>query len=176
MFNKIHKSIACAIILSLASFTSFAADTGWYGGIAVGSGEINVSGIDSSSTFSIFAGNNINQNFAVEFGYTDLGEFDIPGWSNTYIAISGLEITAVGKMPVANGTDLFGKIGLYLWDGDAVLFGSTVATDSGSSVTFAFGADFAFTPTISGRIAFQHYGDVWDDDYTNLSFGIISHF
>lgn len=179
----INKSLSkrFTVMLGLFAFittlnTAQAVQSSFYGGINIGSGDVDVSGYEDSDTLSIYAGNKISQQMAFEFGYTDLGEFDVSGFPDTKVEVTGFEFSVVGNMPMSSTLAFFGRLGMYLWDVEGTIFGVPVGEDSGTSVTFGFGLDINFNPNFGGRIAFQHYGDVSDADITNVSFGIFTSF
>ena len=111
MFTNFKKSFIFAILLSLTSFSSYAAHTGWYGGISLGNGDIDYPGYDDADTFSLFFGQNYSDRFAMEFAITDLGEYKVTGAPFAYLDVGGLEVTAVGKLPLSNNARLYGKAG-----------------------------------------------------------------
>src|SRR5437588_12719322 len=74
------KRLMVAATLALGASGAFAQETGWYGGLDVGSSHL--SGIDvgdaldkSDAGFGLNLGYRLNRNFAVEGAYTDLGKF-----------------------------------------------------------------------------------------------------
>ncbi|MEJ2141404.1 MAG: outer membrane beta-barrel protein [Gammaproteobacteria bacterium] len=168
--------ILALLVMTAISPTVYAAQSSFYGGINIGSGDVDFSGYEDSDTLSIYAGNNLSDQMAIEFGYTDLGEFEVTGFSSAHVEVDGLEVSVVGKMPTGNTLELFGRLGLYMWDAEGVLFGVPVGSDSGTSVTFGVGLDMHFSQNFGGRIAFQHYGDVADADITNVTLGIFTSF
>lgn len=178
----INKTLSKPLVLILTLFalmtlsTAQAAQSPFYGGINIGTGDVDFSGYEDSDTLSIYGGTRISNQMAVEFGYTDLGEFEVSGFSDAQVEVTGFEVSVVGKMPTSATLEFFGRLGMYLWDVEGTLFGVPVGEDSGTSVTFGFGLDIHFNPNFGGRIAFQHYGDVSDADITNVSFGIFTSF
>ncbi|MDH5355773.1 MAG: outer membrane beta-barrel protein [Gammaproteobacteria bacterium] len=180
MFNiKFANFVGLSLfLLSMVGINTnaYSESSNWYGGINIGRGDLDFSGYDDSSSLSLYAGNNLSDNGAYEFGYTDLGQFDVSGVPGTYIEVTGFEITGIGKMPVSNSVDLFAKFGIYFWNLDAVIFGTNIGGDDDNSITLGAGADFSFNGNVSGRVAFQQYSDVSDEDITNISIGIHTNF
>ena len=179
MFNKkIPQTINFIFMLFVFSglHNAYSANSSWYAGVNVGTGDVDFSGYDDSDTLSLYVGNKISNQMSVEFGYTDLGEFKVTGAPGFEVDVDGLEVTAVGKMSTGNTVEVFGKIGMYMWDVEGLIFGLPAGSDSGTSITFGLGVDVHFNPNFGGRIAFQHYGDVSDADITNISLGIFSSF
>lgn len=127
-------------LVALAVITSpFAAadDTGWYGGINVGRSKAKIDdkditaqllggGFTSASIkdddrdtgYKVFGGYQFNQNFALEGGYFDLGEFGfkattVPaGTLRGNIKLKGVNLDAVGILPLTERFSAFGRIGV----------------------------------------------------------------
>ena len=171
--GKLFALIFGLFVFAALSNTAQAVQSSFYGGINIGTGDVDFSGYEDSDTLSFYGGSQIGNQMAVEFGYTDLGEFDVSGFPDVSVDVSGFEFSLVGKMATSSSSEFFGRLGMYMWD---VEFPFPYGEDSGTSVTFGFGMDINFTPKLGGRIAFQHYGDVSDADITNVSFGIFSSF
>jgi len=73
---------------------------------------------DHDNGWKLFAGYKVNKNFAVEGGYFDLGEYGfaattVPaGTLNGNIRLKGLNIDAVGILPLTEKLSAFGRMGL----------------------------------------------------------------
>jgi len=130
-------TIGLVALALLASPYAMADDTGWYGGISIGQSKAKIddariagnllgSGLstssitndDSDTGYKIFAGYKFNKNFALEGGYFDLGKFGFaattagPGTLNGSIKLQGINLDAVGILPVGQGFSLFGRAGV----------------------------------------------------------------
>ena len=130
-------TIGLAALALIASPYAMADDTGWYGGISIGQSKAKIddariasnllgSGLstssitndDSDTGYKIFAGYKFNKNFALEGGYFDLGKFGFaattagPGTLNGSIKLQGINLDAVGILPVGQGFSLFGRAGV----------------------------------------------------------------
>ena len=130
-----HKRLGLSAFAAFALMAAMAAqaDTqpGFYAGAGFGTTEISDdafdgSNVDDSDTgFKIFGGYTFNENFAVEVSYFDLGEAsgreDFPPFGNVSFAVgvSGLNASAVGRLPVTTMFSLFGKLGFASYDLDA---------------------------------------------------------
>lgn len=81
-------------------------------------GTASISDDNSDTAFKLFGGYQFNKNFAVEGGYFNLGKFGYaattvpPGTLNGDIKLQGLNIDAVGMLPLANKFSVFGRLGL----------------------------------------------------------------
>lgn len=114
-----------------------AADSGWYLGFGVGESGANIdveridssllgSGFSSTTTteddldfgYKVFGGYQFNRNFALEAGYFNLGEFSyrtstVPtGTLDGRIEIEGLNLDAVGILPISERFSAFGRVGV----------------------------------------------------------------
>ena len=78
----------------------------------------SISDDNRSNAFKLFGGYQFNKNFAVEAGYFNLGEFGfmattVPaGTLSGKIKIQGLNVDAVGMLPLDNKFSVFGRLGL----------------------------------------------------------------
>ncbi len=81
-------------------------------------GSVSISDDDSNTAFKLFGGYQFNKNFALEAGYFNLGKFGytattLPaGTLNGKIKLQGLNLDAVGIMPLGNKFSVFGRLGL----------------------------------------------------------------
>jgi len=137
--NKIKKAakavgalglMGCAV---LNSPTAMADDTFWYLGGNIGQsrakiddaqitaqlpGSVSISDNNSDTAYKLFGGYQFNKNFAVEAGYFNLGKFGytattVPaGTLNGQTKLQGLNIDAVGMLPLRNNFSVFGRLGL----------------------------------------------------------------
>ena len=135
------KSIKALGILGLvgcaAMSSAFAADdTSWYMGGNIGQsrakiddariapnlpGTASISDDNKGNAFKLFGGYQFNKNFAVEGGYFNLGQFGytattvpptLAGSLNGKIKLQGLNLDAVGMLPLADKFSVFGRLGL----------------------------------------------------------------
>jgi OOP family OmpA-OmpF porin len=176
-------SVVFGVGLALSGFGALAqpAETGWYIGASFGQAKADVdcSGTiacdDKDSSWKIFGGYQINRNFAVELGYSDLGAVTastpsfvlfplvVPA-ANLEIEATAWELVAVGSLPVTDGFSVFGKLGVYRADTDARVdfgaLGSTTESDSNTDLTFGIGVRYDFTRNFGVRAEYQFYSAV----------------
>src|SRR3954467_9546316 len=152
-----------------------AADTGGYIGFSAGQSKADLDGNeidaalasggfasttsveDSDFGFKLYGGYQFNKNFAVEGGYTDLGELT----SHTIITSGGgatlngkwkaytIDLSAVGILPINEKFSVFGRSGISFWNLDFDLMGNGPAgtatlseSESGVGPLLAIGASF----------------------------------
>jgi OOP family OmpA-OmpF porin len=161
-FIMLKKIIAAAAVAMLAG-SSFAADTGAYAGLDVGSTKIDgLSG--SKASFGGFVGYNFNQNFAVEGGYRSLGKWD---YSGADVKVTQASLSVIGAYPVSPEFSVFGRIGYNRLNADASYMGFS-GSDSTSGGMYGFGVGYNFSSQIVGRLEVQKPSS----DSTNLSIGV----
>jgi OOP family OmpA-OmpF porin len=171
MYKRLGMTALAA--LALMAGTAAQADTqpGFYAGAAFGTTEISDdefdgSGIDDSDTgFKIFGGYSFNQNFAVELSYFDLGEVSgsesFPPFGNVSfsVGVSGLNASAVGRLPLTDTFAIFGKLGFASYDLDASVnvpgFGSGSGSSSESDMTYGVGASLGFAQQWEVRFEYE---------------------
>ncbi|HSA88317.1 MAG TPA: outer membrane beta-barrel protein [Burkholderiales bacterium] len=167
---------------SPAALAQAPGDMGWYVGAAIGQTEVNLDCTgttacdDKDSSWKIFAGYQFNRNFAVEFGYTDLGEatastppIGIIPPASVAIESTVWELVAVGILPLADRFSAYGKLGLYRADTDVAVnfvgLGSVTDSDSNTDLTFGIGVRFDITPHLGVRLEWQRYSGVAAADF-----------
>lgn len=111
---------------------------------------------DKDTAFKLFAGYQFNPNFSVEASYIDFGKFSanaVTDYEAAYIpeiddtasrttrekheaSIDGFGFALVGSLPIQNGFSVFGKLGLFAWDG---------SVDFSESTTYKVGLDSVTT-------------------------------
>jgi len=182
---------AAMAALSPAALAQAPGDRGWYVGGALGQTEVELDCTgttacdDKDSSWKIFAGYQVNRNFAVEFGYGDVGKVTastppigiIPP-ANVAIETTVWELVAVGVLPLAERFSAFGKLGLYRADTDVridfVGLGSVTDSDSNTDLTFGIGVRFDMTPRLGARLEWQRYSDVAAADFDEGDVDVIS--
>ena len=186
---------AIGMAVSSASMAQQKPESGWYVGGSIGQSEAQdlcdgISGCDDTDTaWKIFGGYHVNRNFAIEGGYTDLGKSTInatgPGGNlNATIEATAFELVGLGSLPLGNQFSVFGKIGLYRGEvearGSGVVLGAPVnlsEDDSGTDLTFGFGARLDITRNFGVRGEWQRYSDMGGDiDIDVLSVGVVFRF
>jgi opacity protein-like surface antigen len=115
---------------------------------------------DKDTAWRFIAGYQINKSFAVELGYTDLGEASAPGAS---AEASALEVVGLGFLPLGNHFSLYGKAGFYRGTVEASGGGGSV-DESNNGLTFGAGVQWDFGRNLGLRAEWQRYADVGGDD------------
>lgn len=145
--NTLLKSILFAgvVLFSQASFALY-----FDGGL--GSSDVDAGGgFDDSDTYiRLGVGDGINKNLAWEAGYWDLGtDFEVDGFFGNIKAFTDLN----------RDTQLFGKVGLYMWD--------ALGDNDGNDLFF--GGGVTFKKVGPGNVNLEILmGDLDDADMTTI--------
>jgi len=126
------KSVLClAVILVAATAPASASETGFYLGAGLGPSSIDIkafypslgdSTIQDGTAYKAFGGFRFLKFLAIEAGYADLGspqgiERNVQEHpERVEVSVKGWDAFAVLIIPVSNGVDIFGKIGMMSWD------------------------------------------------------------
>lgn len=164
------KKIAIAATLAMLASSSFAAGP-IYAGVDFGSTKIDdVS--DRHSSYGAFVGYNFHENFAAEFGYRRLAEYD-ESFGNTKVGVTAdqMALSVVGTLPLGNGFNVFGRLGYNRLEAKGSV-GSFSASETTSGGLYGVGVGYGFTPTVSGRIEIQKPSS----DSSNISAGVVIRF
>jgi OOP family OmpA-OmpF porin len=145
--------------------------------------------VDTSDTgFKVFGGYQFNGNVGLELAYVDLGK---ASYSGSYVdngqtvivtggkvEVTGVNLSAIGALPVAPNFDLFGKIGLLLWEDKASdVSGGIPFSDKidGTDLSFGFGASWHLTRNVRLRVEWERFR-VDDTDADLFSVGAVYKF
>lgn len=133
MPEPIYRPAIVLCLLAVAAWQPAVADDGWFVGGAIGNGSIDddISGFsfDSDSTaYRLYFGYQFNEYFAVDGGYSDLGDFDAFIVQNMMSVpvnadADGFLFNATGIIPLNNTFSLYGQAGVFFWDGKAEVAG-----------------------------------------------------
>ena len=208
-------TIAALLLFATTAFAESGKDSGFYGGVDVGYGRVNSSAQETADTFvnafggsatvvqhvsapvgRIFAGYTINQNFALELGFLQTGDFDqdILGNSGGFPytvketdSANGLEFSALVRPVTENGWEkLFIRAGghhLNLsanWT--AVGVGGAASGDinrSGNGFLIGIGYDTPISETLSYRSAYTYYNKIGGESDNNahvFTIGLLAKF
>lgn len=169
-------------VLSTAALAQAQTPPGWYAGGSLGQSKAKdadctgfISCDDKDSAWKIFGGYEINRNFAVELGYTNLGEFKAsgPGVGTESIESTAWELVGVGQIPIADRFSLYGKLGGYRAETEGRA-GALSADESNTGLTFGVGAQYDFTRTVGVRAEWQRYNDVGGGRISETDLDVLS--
>ncbi|KPU83244.1 hypothetical protein JI57_01940 [Psychromonas sp. PRT-SC03] len=168
---KIKYALPLALLVSSSAFAAHT-DNDWYTGLRVGATDYtdftgpsndSTSAIDANVGAGIFVGYNFTNWFALEGGYTYLGEMK----NNDDLGITTNTIELVTKFTwqTTDNLDLFVKGGAfgYKTDGNDSYTG-TQDNNDGISATAGIGAEYFFNDNISTRLEYQYYNHLTIDN------------
>lgn len=163
-----------------------ARDSGWYGGINVGQsrakidderivnsllgfGAATIADDDRDTGYKLFGGYRFNRNFAVEGGYFDLGKFGftatVPAGTLTgNIRLKGVNLDAVGILPLANRFSAFGRAGVNYAEAKdsfattgAVVVNNLNPSKRDTNYKFGLGVQYDLTESLGLRAEAERY-------------------
>jgi OmpA-OmpF porin, OOP family len=189
------RTLAAAALAAAGLFFSAPAAAQFYLGFSFGQAEVDQSLIvpdllDPGGTvdgkdgaFKLFGGYQFNRNFALEVAAVDLGDMSYSGFfsgtpsgpvSGGRVQNGGLNLSAVGVLPLGERLALFGKAGIFLWSSEATDITGGVPTISeadGSDLSLGLGASFALTPRASLRAEWERF-EMSSSDVDLVSVGL----
>jgi OOP family OmpA-OmpF porin len=188
-FAQVSGSFGLLAATVIASTCAVAADAGWYGGANIGQSRANVdngritsqlltAGLTTTSItnnehdtgYKLYGGYRFNRYFAAEGGYFDLGKFGFSaatlplGTLNSNIKVQGLNLDAVGILPITDKFSAFGRAGLaYAQTRDsfsgtgAVLVVNPNPSKNDTNYKFGAGLQYDFTQSLGMRAEAERY-------------------
>ena len=163
------KIAAVALLSAFIAAPVVAEDMHMYIGANVGSAQIDRTGFDASTAFSVLAGHKFNSNFAAEVAYVNFGSVDLP--LGATVKSDAMSLSGVGSFPLNEQFSLFGKLGLA----STTAKGTGSPSESNTGVTYGVGAQFYFDRQVAIRAGWDMYkiGDVNEEDEDVMSLGAI---
>lgn len=173
----------------LATPLAFADDAGWYGGASAGRSSATIddaritSGLlgqglitnsiadrDRDNGYKVFGGYQFNNNFALEGGYFDLGKFGYtanttpPGMLSGDIRLKGLNLDAVGTLPITEKLSVLGRVGVNYTEASDAFTGTGAVqvtnpnpSKSEANYKVGLGLQYAFTENLAMRVEAERY-------------------
>jgi OOP family OmpA-OmpF porin len=190
--NTISRAAGKFSLLTLALMASpfaWADDAGWYAGANLGQssatiddagiarGLLNsgltagpINNVNHDLGFKIFGGYQFNKNFALEGGYFDLGQFGFststipPGSLSGTIKLRGINLDAVGTLPVTDRLSVMGRIGVAQTQASDSFVGTGVVnvrnanpSSRETNLKIGLGLQYALTQAWSVRAEIERY-------------------
>lgn len=164
-------------------------EPGWIGGVSLGqtqatnddariARDLSAQGLvagpiahnDRDQGFKLFGGYRFNKHFSLEGGYFDLGEMGYTtatqpaGTLSGNVRLKGLNLDAVGTLPISDKFSVFGRIGAAYTRSSAHFAGSGAVAvlnpnprERGTDVKVGLGVQYAFTDDLSLRAEVERY-------------------
>ena len=188
-FAKSSGTLGLMTLAVIVSPLAAADDSGWNGGISIGQtrAKIDEARITSSVLgagysavaidddprdvgYKAFLGYRFNRNFALEGGYFDLGKFGfsartVPlGTLNGNMRLRGLNIDAVGILPLTDKFSVFGRLGAHHTQARDSFSGTGLInvlnpnpSKRETNYKFGMGFQYDFTPSLGLRVEAERY-------------------
>lgn len=169
-FYKLANQLALGMTLAASGAVAQAAEVGQgYFSAFVGVTEAELLGYSGDDTSIRFGGGyRLSKNLAVEGYYIDYGTAEDGPATIEGTAIQG---QAVGLFPASPTVDLYGKIGLAMWDSESCYVGLGCASDDGSDLVFGAGGNFMMSKTVDLRAEYET-AEFGDADINTLMVGV----
>lgn len=149
----------------------------------------NFSVSKTDTTFSIGAGYHLNETFALEFSYRDLGTIkskETDNYSYDYsdkLTVTALQASLIAQHAINDKVDIYGRLGFGRLNSD---YTATIIDSSGSEyisysqsknkALFGIGASYAITPKFSLRTEYSRFSKWEDATLSSLTLGIQCNF
>ncbi len=139
--------------------------------------------------FKLFGGYQFNPNFALEAALVDLGDVSYSGNFTGFpplsgpvtggrVQNSGINLSAVGVVPLGERFVVFGKVGMFLWYSEATDVTNGFATRSeedGADLSVGLGASVALGQRVSLRAEWERF-DMSNTDVDLVTVGFAFRF
>jgi opacity protein-like surface antigen len=175
------KSIILAGVLATASISATAGDFYVLGDVGQSKLEVSFEDATYSETDTMFdlgVGYNLNENFAFEFAYRDLGGInESADYASSSTDLTSLQLSALGKLPVNDAMYLYGRLGFARLTADYSLdvYNSSEYDESGSETKtkalIGLGMGYNITPAASLRVEYIRHAKWEDVTFSSLSVG-----
>ncbi len=149
-----------------------------------GEDDTTIPDLDGDSGFRVYLGNEISRNFAVEFSYVTMGDYDVgtldglddPTEDSDTISIVAFDASFVGKIPVRRRLSLFGRVGVMYWEGERTIVENALGTGEtallefdDTDVSLGLGVEYQFRERFGVTLEANQYKT---GDYYNLLYGL----
>ncbi len=213
-FARTSGTLGLLALAAVVSPAAMAEDSGWYVGANVGQSRAKIDDLritnsllgsgftapsisnDNRDTgYKIFGGYQINRNFALEGGYFNLGDFGYTatmaaptaGTLNGRIKLQGVNLDAVGMLPITDKFSAFGRVGLNYAQARDAFRGTGMVnvlnpnpSTRATNVKVGLGLQYDFSEALAMRVEAERYrindavGNKGDIDL--ISLGLIYRF
>ena len=154
MYARTFKPLLSALLAAAALGAGVAHAEGFYGGAGLGNqsypSQVNGNSTSGSAlSGKLYGGYQLNPNFAVEGGITELGALSSPGGQ---VDSYGTFVDAVGMLPMNNQWSLLGRVGVA-----HMAINTPTGDDGGNGFKVGLGAEYALSKTMALRGEWERY-------------------
>jgi OmpA-OmpF porin, OOP family len=179
MYKRVALNSIAALALLGAASVQAESQPGFYAGAGIGQStlEVDDAGFDADDTaFKVFGGYSFNDHFAVELTYFDGGapgetfDFGIGTPVSVEAELTGLNVSAVGRLPINDTFALFAKLGYASYDFEVTgRAGGFSESEEGSDEDLSYGLGIGLTFGAFGVRGEYEAIDVSDGGFNVLS-------
>ena len=112
---------------------------------------------NKDTAYGIYGGTYFTPYFGGELGYTNFGKINRAGGRTK---AGGINVSLIGRLPLSPQFNLLGKLGTTYGRTDvSSAFGSGVVSgkETGFGLSYGIGAEYAFTPEVSGVVQYDEH-------------------
>lgn len=145
---------------------------GGFLGISAGQTDLDLSGYDSDSSYTLAVGMDVLDSLAVELAYVDLVDTRNDNTPAAKLAVDGVNLAVIVKADIGKGFGVYGKAGVYSWDerlDDPV---SGRDKESGTDMSIGFGLSWQLTDKVGVNLGLNRY-KLDADDADNVALGMV---
>jgi OOP family OmpA-OmpF porin len=128
---------------------------------------------DTDTAWKVYGGYLFNRHVGLELGYVDFGTFkSSSALTSDEWKAKAFDLSLLGVLPVGDQFSVFGKAGAAHWNvDDHFSVGGLSASPSadGNDWSYGVGAQYDFTRNVGGRLEWQRFKNVGDEDDTGRS-------
>jgi len=154
------KNLIALTVAGLFSVNAFAVEP--YLQLNAGQSDFDVSGDHTDTVLGAGIGFGVSNNLAFEISYNDFGEASekdiLSIGDKASVEANAVSLAAVGKLPIDSSFQIFGKLGLDIWNTDFSYrdgFVSGSDSDDGTDLFYGVGASFSITESTDIHIEYQ---------------------
>lgn len=128
------------------------------------SGEAGATCDNEADGYKIIGGTRISPNLAFEAAYVDMG--DATAATNTTklnLSVTGINFSVLGIKPLSKSFDIFGKLGLMLWEAKTTKTTGPASHSvefNDSDINLGFGANYNINETFTLRAEFERFHNI----------------
>ncbi|HET7774720.1 MAG TPA: outer membrane beta-barrel protein [Burkholderiaceae bacterium] len=158
------KTLIALAMAAACTAPALANDTGFYGGLDVGSS--NVDGLGSEFGFGAFLGYQVNQNFAGELTLRRVGTWKLGGVT---VDLDAVQISALGMLPFTPQTKGYLRVGYGDNSANASFAGSRGSASDGNALV-GFGIQHSLNRDMALRAEYSRLASDTDQFNVGLVF------
>ena len=124
----------------------------------------------NTTTFSVAGGYIFTENLALELTYKDLGSYSEDALNDGNIIDidnKGVGLYVIGNIPIADNTNLYGKVGMVAWDVKGSYLDQPLSFD-GTDLGYGIGASFQINESTLLKLELDRLRFDLDDESTGV--------